>query len=405
MKKAVNKRMIAVTVLLLSLMQMAPTGLAPMMAGVSEAFPEASAQSVQFLMTMSGIFVLVLSLISAWLSQRFTKKLLISTGCVCMALAGILPVLFHESMGILRIWSSLLGIGMGLLCALAISLITDYFDGSKKAELMGVQSGANSLGAMIMSLVGGVLASVAWYLNYLVLLLIIPGFVCCLLFVPGKRGQEKESGEQDAEKEPERPEEGKIQINGTLLKYALTATLFLFCFNVVPTNLSMFISENAIGNAATAGVASAVSLLGGALVGMVFGKVDRYLHLYTMPLGFLCLCAGLVGIAAGHSLPLVLVGCFISGSAITFIMPQCMMQVTRNVNPVQAAFGTAMMMASGNLGTFLTPLLSAAAFRITRSGAVINRYYVCIVITFVSAIVYTVVLTLARRHVSPDKRR
>ena len=61
-KKAVNKRMIAVTVLLLSLMQMAPTGLSPMMSGVSEAFPDASAQSVQFLMTMSGVFVLVLSL-------------------------------------------------------------------------------------------------------------------------------------------------------------------------------------------------------------------------------------------------------------------------------------------------------------------------------------------------------
>ena len=187
-KKAVNKRMIAVTVLLLSLMQMAPTGLSPMMSGVSEAFPDASVQSVQFLMTMSGVFVLVLSLVSARLSRRFSKKLLIGMGCVCMMAAGILPVLFHGSLGILRIWSSLLGIGMGLLCALAISLLTDYFEGTEKADLMGIQSGANSFGAMIMSLVGGLLASVAWYLNYLVLLLIVPGFICCLLFVPGKNG-------------------------------------------------------------------------------------------------------------------------------------------------------------------------------------------------------------------------
>ena len=71
MKKSIHKRMIAVTVLLLSLVQMAPTGLSPMMAGVSETFPEASAESVQFLITMSGIFVLVLSLVSAVLTQRF----------------------------------------------------------------------------------------------------------------------------------------------------------------------------------------------------------------------------------------------------------------------------------------------------------------------------------------------
>lgn len=405
-KKAVNKRMIAVTVLLLSLMQMAPTGLSPMMSGVSEAFPDASAQSVQFLMTMSGVFVLVLSLVSARLSRRFSKKLLIGMGCVCMMAAGILPVLFHRSLGILRIWSSLLGVGMGLLCALAISLLTDYFEGTEKADLMGIQSGANSFGAMIMSLVGGLLASVAWYLNYLVLLLIVPGFICCLLFVPGKNGL-RETAEKSAMRGPEKkqragsagePEEQKIRISGTLMACAFTGMLFLFCFNAVPANLSMLISENALGNAATAGIASAVSLLGGVLSGMIFGKLDRRFHLYTIPFGFLCLCAGLVFMAMGRLLPFLLAGSFISGSSITFIMPQCMIQVTGGVNQTQAAFGTAMMMASGNLGIFLTPFLSAAAFRITGDSAVINRYYVCIGITLFLAVIYTIAVTVVKKQ-------
>lgn len=385
MEKALKKRMIAVTVLLLSLMQMAPTGLSPMIAGVSEAFPEASAESVQFLMTMPGIFVLVLSLISAWLAQRFPKKLLISIGCCSMLVAGILPVFFHGSMTVVRIWSAFLGIGMGLVCALAISLLTDYFDGPEKANLMGVQSGANNLGAMLMSLAGGVLASAAWYLNYLVLLLVIPGFICCLLFVPGKNVEKKEQ------------ETHKIQISGTMLKYAVIGMLFLFCFNAVPANMSMYISENAIGNATTAGVASAMSLLGGVLIGMLFGKIDSYLHLYTIPTGYLCLCVGLIGIVNSKALPMLLISCFISGSAITFIMPQCMMQVTKNANPAQAAMGTAMMMAGGNLGTFLTPFLSTIGLRITGSSAVVNRYYVCIGITFMLAAVLAVIVTVARR--------
>ncbi len=413
-KKAVNKRMIAVTVLLLSLMQMAPTGLSPMMSGVSEAFPDASVQSVQFLMTMSGVFVLVLSLVSARLSRRFSKKLLIGMGCVCMMAAGILPVLFHGSLGILRIWSSLLGIGMGLLCALAISLLTDYFEGTEKADLMGIQSGANSFGAMIMSLVGGLLASVAWYLNYLVLLLIVPGFICCLLFVPGKNGlretaekggmAEQEKGQYLAGREGKSAEQKKW-ISGTLMACVFTGMLFLFCFNAVPTNLSMLISESALGNAATAGVASAVSLFGGVLAGMIFGKLDRRMHLYTIPFGFLCLCAGLVLMAMGRSLPFLMAGCFISGSSITFVMPQCMMQVTGDVDQTQAAFGTAMMMASGNLGTFLTPFLSAAAFRITGDSAVINRYYVCIGITLFLAAIYTIAVTAVKGQADSLKKR
>lgn len=407
--KAANKKMIAVTVLLLSLMQMAPTGLAPMMSGVSEAFPDASAQSIQFLMTMSGIFVLVLSFVSARLSRRLSKKLLIGVGCVCMMAAGILPVLFHGSLGILRIWSALLGIGMGLLCALAISLLTDYFEGPEKADLMGIQSGANSFGAMLMSLAGGLLASMAWYLNYLVLLLIVPGFICCLLFVPGKNGLREtteKSGMTEQEKKQVagsagKPKAQKTQISGTLIACGFTGMLFLFCFNAVPTNLSMLITENALGNAATAGVASAVSLFGGVLAGMIFGKLDRRMHLYTIPFGFLCLCAGLVLMAMGRSLPFLMAGCFISGSSITFVMPQCMMQVTGDVDQTQAAFGTAMMMASGNLGTFLTPFLSAAAFRITGDSAVINRYYVCIGITLFLAVIYTIAVTAVKKRRVP----
>lgn len=381
-----KKKMIGVTVLLLSLMQMAPTGFAPMMAGVSEAFPDASAQSIQFLMTMPGIFVVFLSFLSAWLTRRFSKKLLISAGCVSMMVAGILPILFHGNMALLRLWSALLGIGMGLLCALAVSLLTDYFEGPEKAGLMGVQSGANSLGAMIMSLVGGVLASLSWYLNYAVLLLVLPGFLCCLLFVPGKNAVEK--GE----------EQQKIRMTGRMLKYGAVGMLFLFCFNIVPVNLSMFIAENGIGDAKTAGAASAVCLLGGVLLGTLFGRLDRHLHLYTIPLGFLCLFLGITGIAMSHTVFPMLAGCFVAGSSITFVMPQCMMQVTGNANPAQAAMGTALMLASGNMGTFLTPLLSTAAEGITGSSAVVNRYYVCIGLTFALTVILAGAVAAAKRR-------
>lgn len=387
MKKSIHKRMIAVTVLLLSLMQMAPTGLSPMLAGVSETFPEASAESIQFLITMSGIFVLVLSLVSAVLTQRFSKKLLICIGCISMMLAGILPVAFHESMAVLRIWSALLGIGMGLLCGLAISLLTDYFAGPEKAQLMGIQSGANNLGAMMMSLAGGVLASSAWYLNYLVLLLVLPGFLCCILFVPGEKKRRLDFREKTEAGEKRCGGEGqKIRINGTMITYAAIGMLFLFCFNAVPTNLSMYLAENGMGNAKEAGVASAMCLLGGTLAGVFFGKVNRLLRIYTIPLGYICLCAGIAVISWGHTPALLLAGCFMAGSAITFVMPQCMMQATKDVNPGQAAMGTAMMMAGGNLGTFLTPLISTAACRITGSSVVVNRYHICIAMTFVLAV-------------------
>jgi len=362
-----NNKMIAVTVLLLSMMQMAPTGLSPMLAGVSKAFPEASAQNVQFLMTMPGIFVVFFSLLSAWLVRKCSKKLLILGGCMCFLLAAVLALLFHGSLYLLWVWSAILGTGMGIVSALAISLITDYFDGSEKAGLMGLQSCANNLGAMVMSLAGGVLASAAWYMNYFVLLLILPGLICCLLFIPRDNVQKQVPDSGSGSR--------KIAVNGIMIRYALLCMAFLVCFNAVPANLSMLIAEDGTGNAMTAGIASAVSLLGGIVSGLLFEKMDRRLHLYTLPAGFLCLCAGTLGIAFSRGmLPLLFIGCFVAGFSISLVVPQSIMRVTRDADPAQAALGTAMIMSGSNLGNFLTPVLAAAAAGISGSSRTVYRY-------------------------------
>lgn len=192
-QRGINKSMLKAAILVLTFSQMATNGLSPAMADIAAQFPDAATSTIQFLMTLPGIFVVILSLISAWLTSIFPKKYLIGTGSICIICTGVFGVLFHGSLQILFVWSSLMGIGMGLISALTISLISDYFDGQEKTNLMGLQTGAANVGGMIMTAVGGVLTTIVWQYDYLVYLIAVPGLLLLIFFVP-KTSPEK-SGE------------------------------------------------------------------------------------------------------------------------------------------------------------------------------------------------------------------
>ena len=225
MSKTVNKKMLKITILVVTFMQMATNGLSPAMSEIAAAFPEASASTVQMLMSLPGIFVVVLSFVSAELTARFSKKFLIGGGLVCLILVGVCGTLFHGSLQILFIWSVLMGLGMGLVIALTASLIADYFDGKEKEDLMGLQTSAGNVGGMIMTAVGGLLTSVAWNLDYCVYFLAVPGLILLLLFVPdGDEGKTAASAEGTGTAKTEEAGTGSARIAAEKTKAAETAT-------------------------------------------------------------------------------------------------------------------------------------------------------------------------------------
>ena len=72
-QRGINKSMLKAAILVLTFSQMATNGLSPAMADIAAQFPDAATSTIQFLMTLPGIFVVILSLISAWLTSIFPK--------------------------------------------------------------------------------------------------------------------------------------------------------------------------------------------------------------------------------------------------------------------------------------------------------------------------------------------
>ena len=85
-----QKNLLKIAILTMSFVQMGTNGIAPILAQIAAAFPEASATRVQFLMTFPSIFCLIFTLISAILSDVLPKKTLAISGLSIVAAGGIL---------------------------------------------------------------------------------------------------------------------------------------------------------------------------------------------------------------------------------------------------------------------------------------------------------------------------
>ena len=381
MEKKLNKAGLKAAILTMSFLQMATNAISAILADIALEFPETSTVAVQYLMTFPNLLVVVMSIVTARLSVRVPKKLLAMVGLCASLSAGIGSFLFHGSIALLYFWAGVLGIGIGLVVPVAASLIADYFDGGEKDTLLGYQTAAANIGSMLMTFLGGILAVVGWYYNYLVYLLALPGIVFTMMFVP-RRNLVMQEPSKKAEKTA-------TKIPNAKSFYFVVAAVFMLLFYMGPTNLAMFVEERNIGNTMTTGTAATILLLGGTIMGLVFGIVASRMGKFTITLGFLILAVGFFMLCIAQNSPILYIGSFLVGTSNTLVLPQCMGSVVTQ-DKEQSTFLISAVFAIANLGTFLATALTVVAAVVMRDTMVSSRFLftgsvaaVCVILSII----------------------
>lgn len=370
-----SKNGIKAAILTMSFVQMATNGIAAVLADITKAFPEASTANIQFLMTFPSLFIVGVTLLSAWLCRYFSKKILVELGLILVCVSGILSFLFHGSLLLLFIWAGILGIGVGLVSALAISLISDYFDGEEKGSLLGIQTSAANLGSMLMTFFGGILATISWSCNYLIYFLALPGLILTMYYIPREKPRNHEKREV-------------VKVEKNVWFYCMITAVFMLFFYIGPTNIALMLQEAQIGNVVLAGIAVTILLLGGVLSGMFFGKLSAYIGKKTIPMGFFVLAIGYMIMYASKNIMVLYIGCLIIGSSISLVMPQCMFQIASKGSSAAVTLGMALAMSFSNLGTFVNPILTSVANTIMSSNLARDRILFTSGATLICAIIF-----------------
>lgn len=340
-----NKKLLKIAILAVSMLQMAFLGLSPVLAEIAKAFPDASDSTVQTIVTFPSIIVIVVTLVSGYLGSFISKGQLSKIGVFVLALAGVGGFLFHGSIIILYGWAACIGIGMGLFIPSVTVLIAENFEGAERGAVLGQQSTFVNGGGMLILFFGGLLATIGWNYNYLIYTILgIPILIIGMIGFP--KGKPISA-----------PKGAKVSIGTKPFYYAVIALMYTFTFSVLPTNAAMLVDETGIGNAATAGTASALMMLGGAVSGFIYGKVAPKLGDYMMSTAFVILSVGLLIVSVATNIPVLLIGSFIAGNGISFMIPQVIYSTSVCVKPQAATMAISVVMAVSGIGSFLSPLV------------------------------------------------
>ena len=352
-----QKTFLLITILLVSLVQMPGQATTPAINKIyTEVFTDKPLSVIQTTFSITSLCAALGAFIPAALISRgiVSKRGIVATGMFMFGLAAVLISLFHTQYWQFVMVAVIVGFAAAFFISPMISVMVDNFHGAEGRRAAGLQSAANGVGGIALGILGGYLVNFRWYGGYLLLLAGIPiGILVLLSFPKGKlpRVRRGDKTEQRAERKKLHPD---------VFYYTFFAMMAMFMFLVGVSNISVHLSRTGFENyTAIAGYCTAVMMGGTAVAGAIYKRVSRYLGDYMMTISFIMTFIGYTVLSRFHtSIPAILIGCFIAGSCIGFMMPQCVHSVSKLVDETNSAIATAFLSAvAPGVGAFLSPIV------------------------------------------------
>jgi len=365
-----EKRRFFIASMFISTLQMAMFAPTPGIQKIkTQKFTDRSLADIQAAMMLPSVVALFASILSSALIARriLSKKACVVIGTALMGLTAVAALVLHTSFWQLKLFSVLIGVGMGFLVGPLSSVMFDQFNEEERRLSMGIQSAFINGGAIVLSVGGGLLAQAVWYGGYLMLLLAVPLVFVAVKYVP-----------RDKPMEP--PSEGaprkKWNLPAAVFFYGVAAMLNALINHVNGTNISTHLDNARLGNTATAGVATAIQMAGGVVMGLFFSRISAKLKDYTMPLAFVLYAVGYTLISVGtFSLIVVFIGVFIAGMSMSLLVPQVLFGTSNCVSTENSATAVAIVNSVlPGIGGYLSPIVFTNITEAIRPGSTVFRF-------------------------------
>lgn len=371
-----KSKLLKPTILFLSFLSvLSGAAVSPALGRIQQAFPDASPLSIQMILTLTPLFIIPFSLLSGRISLIFKKRHILFVGLTLYLLAGVGGGLMNN-MIMLLVMRALLGVGTGLVSALSLSLIADFYHGEERSATMGLSSAFATLGGIVLTLLSGWLALLSWryaFAAYAVSFFIL---IMVYFFLPEPPKPEKKT-DTKSEKLP-------LGVYGM----GLLTILVMIVFYLIPTQIAIFIQETGIGDAGQSGISIATMNTAGFLVGLAFGKIRSRLQSTTTLLSLLCLGGGIAALNFVQSFPAVLIALFLAGMGIGALMPTIFL-VTANLVPNELN-GPALSIVNSSLylGQFASPLVISFLGSLLGFQSIRQDFFMGGVLTLVAAVIF-----------------
>ena len=320
------------------------TALPPMLDYYSPTF---SAAQVELLVSVPSFSVVAMLLLNSFIDKWLSDRQLIVTGLLLLSSAGIFPF-FVQAYPLVLLSRIAFGMGIGLINAKAIAIISQRYQGKERVQMLGIRGSMELIGGASCSLLVGQLLKIHWTFAFLIYGFGFVILIMYLLFVPTmEQGEKKQITKR------------KQVLNkkdlGMILGMALLAG-FVICINSsISLRVPLFqVAGKTIESGQSALVLSLEQGIG-IVAGLSFASLIGHFknRLLTIVMFLLAVC--LFGMSVAGNLPILIlssvgVGFFYS-IILTIIFNRLSESIARNL----LNKATAYVLLGCNLGSAISP--------------------------------------------------
>ncbi len=323
---------------------MASAAVSPALANISNAFPGASINLIKTVLTLPSLFIIPFSIISGHLVHKFGNKRVLITGILIYLFGGVAPV-FADSIAELLIFRAILGCGCGLIMPVSQALIAINYEGTLRTKITGYSGAASYLMGVIASFVVAPVSSIDWHYSFYIYLIAIVVLVLNIISLPADK--------------PERNDEVKHSKKFPGVVWWIIAGMFLVnvAFYAVPANVALFMKEQHIGVAQSAGTVISAFMISGFIAGVILSYIQRFLKRYTVVFGVGVMALGYVILSLSYNLFFVIAGAAFVGFSFGVLFPSFIILITGKCSTNSCVLALSFSSCAQFLGQFASPYI------------------------------------------------
>lgn len=246
--------------------------------------------------------------------------------------------------------------------------------------MLGFRSATEQIGVSILNIVVGLLVLINWHASFLIYLLAFPLLAFFLKVVP----------------EPPIPQgsdNNKQRINLPVLIMTVLLAFMVACTTAVIIQVPNIIVTDLSKSSAVSSLIISANTLMGMIMGILFGRIYRFVKKFILPLGILFMALGSLIMVSFHSVFGVTLGAVVCGMSYPLVGSYIFSLVSVIAPKGSETLANSTLLIGANLGSFSTPLFLSELGKMnsltTHAGPFLTAFWLLIILTMIVLIYQT----------------
>ncbi len=351
-----------VSILSLSLVLITSFSISSALPAMFDYYQGYSTGQVELLVSLPSFGIMTMLLLNGVLERIFPERLQLTLGLLVLSISGIAPF-WYQGYYFVFATRLLFGLGVGMLNAKAISIISERYHGKTRIQMLGFRGSAEVVGASILTLAVGQLLSFGWTATFLVYAAGLVVLALFLLFVPYGKAEVHESKHQTEE---------AVRLTASMKKlifFLAIAAAVVVCTNTAITfRIPSLIIEAGFGDAQLSSLVLSAMQLIGILAGISFSILISTFKEKLLLVAGVTFGIGQIIIALAPSLWVVVAGSILGGFAYSIALTTVFQLISERIPAKLLNKATSYAVLGCSLGASATPFVLSGIGLVTQDG-------------------------------------